>query len=82
MTTPNDADFGSSDFEFRFSVRKTRCGATVTMTTPRGRVQTKRFRNGYMSAETSAKQWITERVAALREYEVVDGGRKATIVIE
>ncbi len=70
------------DFTFRFSIKQTPCGATVTMTTPSGRVQKKRFRNGYASAYYSAKRWINEQVAGLREYEQLNGGRKAKIVIE
>lgn len=71
-----------SDFVYRFSIRKTPCGATATMTTPSGRVQVKRFRNGYACAEISANKWIKEQTEVLRECEAIDGKKAAKVVID
>ena len=68
--------------EFRFGFKKTKCGVTVTITTPAGRVQKKRFRNGYASAHTSAKRWIEDRIAEIRDHEDVDDCQKAVVIIE
>jgi len=69
---PQEAEYATeavSDQRFEFTIRKTPRGATATMSSPKGRVQAKRFRDGLASAEYSAITWINQQIASIREYE-------------
>ena len=51
---------------FRFHIRHTRCGVTVTLTRPRGSVETKRFRGSTQTTpQTMARRWIADQVAGI-----------------
>lgn len=49
-----------------FTIKPTPHGCTVTYVAPRGRTETKRFRNGYASALTNAKTWIEQQITQLK----------------
>jgi hypothetical protein len=53
------------DFMIHFTVKSTPKGATVTMQTHTGRVETKKFRNGLMSGANSAKDWVRKKCLSL-----------------
>jgi len=65
---------------FIFGIRKTPKGAVAWMQAPSGRVTKKRFRNGYVMAETSAQGQIDEWANCLREMVEINGVQNCEIV--
>lgn len=65
---------------FKFGIRETPKGAVAWMETPSGRLQEKRFRNGYSTGKISAQKHIDSWIEVLKDVIEMDGLPECEII--